>query len=373
MRVLVWQWGRRGGAPRFAASLAAGFNALDDVVALLSLSTGAEILHGPEAPACALPVATYRGIASLLWRALLAPLMIHRLTVALRRLRPDLAVCAQPGPLDLLMIAALRRVGVQAAVIVHDATPHPGDGVPLEFALQRALIRRSDPVIVLSEHVAAGLRAQGVVRPGVALIVAAHPPVDFNVSAPTGAHDGPRRLLIFGRLLAYKGLDLLVGALQLLGPRPDMTVRVVGEGPESATLSALRALPGVTVENAWVPESEVGALLSWSDILVLPYREASQSGVAAAAIAAGRRVVATRVGGLVGQLGNEKRATLCAPEAAALAAAIRTAVDLAGEAAAPPANANEGWRHLAQLVLEAMAPTSLPLPMAEVGARKRSG
>ncbi len=57
--------------------------------------------------------------------------------------------------------------------------------------MQRALIRRSDPVIVLSEHVAAGLRAQGVVRPGVALIVAAHPPVDFNVSAPTGAHDGP--------------------------------------------------------------------------------------------------------------------------------------------------------------------------------------
>lgn len=352
MRVLVWQWGRRGGAPRFAVSLAKGLDALAGVEAVLSLSTDAEILHGSEPPACGLPVATYRGVVGFAWRGLQAPLMIHHLTKALCRLRPDLAVCAQPGPLDLVMIAALRRVGVKATVIVHDATAHPGDHMPLEFTLQRALIRRADRVIVLSEHVAAGLRAQRVLRLDTALIVASHPPVDFRVSKPAGAHAGPRRLLIFGRLLAYKGLDLLLEALRLLGPRTDMTVRVMGEGPESETLTGLRALPGVTVQNAWVPESEVGALLAWSDILVLPYREASQSGVAAAALAAGRRVVATRVGGLAGQLHDEQLATLCAPEAAELAAAIERAVRLAEAPHTTPASTTDGWRQLAQVVLE---------------------
>ena len=356
MKVLVWQWGRRGGAPRFAAGLARGFAALDGVEALLSLAADAEILRGADAPPCALPVATYRGIAGLIWRALLAPMMVHRLSAALRRLRPDLAVCAQPGPLDLAMVAALRRAGVPLAVIVHDATPHPGDGVPLLFALQRALIRRAGTVVVLSEHVAAALRAQRALRPGAQLVVAAHPPVAFGVIAPPDAHPGPRRVLSFGRLLPYKGLDLLADALRLLGPRPDLDVRVVGQGPESAVLAALRALPGVTVENRWVPEDEIGPLLGWSDIVVLPYREASQSGVAAAALAAGRRVVATRVGGLAGQLADAPLAVLCAPEAAALAAALADALQPMPGRPAQPVPTDDGWRRLAAIVRDRASP-----------------
>ena len=109
-------------------------------------------------------------------------------------------------------------------------------------------------------------------------------------------------MLCFGRLRTYKGLDLLAEALRLLGPRPDMEVWVVGRGPESTALAALRALPGVKVENRWVPECEVSAILNWADIVVMPYREASQSGIPPTALAAGRRVVATRVGGLPEQL-----------------------------------------------------------------------
>ncbi len=368
MRVLVWQWGRRGGAPRFAAGLAAGFAALGGVEPLLSLATDAEILRGTDAPQCVLPVATYRSATGLVWRALLAPVMVRRLTTALRRLRPELAVCAQPGPLDLVMVAALRRVGVPLVVIVHDATPHPGDGVPLLFALQRALIRRAGTVVVLSEHVAAALRAQRALRPGARLVVAAHPPVAFGVIAPPDGHPGPRRVLSFGRLLPYKGLDLLAEALRLLGPRPDLELRVVGQGPESAALAALRALPGVTVENRWVPEDEIGALLGWSDIVVLPYREASQSGVAAAALAAGRRVVATRVGGLAGQLANEPLAVLCAAEGAALAAALADALRPMAGRPAPPAHPDEGWRRLAAIVLDQAEPGAIDASAA-AGAR----
>jgi glycosyltransferase involved in cell wall biosynthesis len=89
----------------------------------------------------------------------------------------------------------------------------------------------------------------------------------------------------------------------------------------------LQALPGVTVENRWVLEDEVGDLLGWSDALVLPYREASQSGVAAAALAAGRRVLATRVGGLEEQLAGAPGAILCEPDAESLLAGLRRLLD----------------------------------------------
>ena len=102
---------------------------------------------------------------------------------------------------------------------------------------------------------------------------------------------------------------------------------MVGAGPESRALTALRGLPGVSVENRWVPEDEVGTLIAWSDAVVLTHREASQSGVAAAALAAGRWIVATRVGGLAEQLAGQGAALLCDVSAPAVAANLVRLLD----------------------------------------------
>jgi glycosyltransferase involved in cell wall biosynthesis len=349
-RALVWQSGRFGAGPLLAALLAQAFEALGGVESILSLSSGAEILQGPSAPRCRLPVRTHSGAAGVAWRLMLAPLTARQLARRLREVPLDFAVCAMPAPLDLPMALALRRLRIPIAVIVHDAEIHPGDVFPLLLTLQKALLRRTDLVIALSSHVAAGLRSSGAAPPGLPIRLAKLPPLTLEQPAPPEPHGGPRRVLCFGRLRTYKGLDLLVEALRLLGPLPDIEVRVVGQGQEGAALAALRALPGVSVENRWVPEGEVGAILNWADIVVLPYREASQSGIAPTALAAGRRVVATRVGGLAEQLAGEPLATLCEPDAGSLAAA------LAGAAKMPPGNpidADGAWREFAAGILDA--------------------
>lgn len=346
-RVLVWQWGRRGGAPRFAALLADGLRAAPGTEVTLSLSNRAELLRGPAPPHCDLLVDTYDSVVGYLARLLLAPFAVPGLMRRVRALRPNLAICAQPGPLDLLMIAALRRLRLPVVVVVHDAETHPGDGMPFEMMLQRLLCRRANAIVALSAHVADRLRAQGLAgSPERPLLVTRHPPVTFDPQPPPHAHGGPVRLLSFGRLLPYKGLDLLAETLRRLGRRTDAEFRVVGSGPETPALAALRALPGVAVENRWVPEHEVGALLGWADVLVLAYTEASQSGVAAAALAAGRRVVATRVGGLTEQLQDEPLAILCPPDADALAAALRNLIT-APDAPLPPVDAHMAWRDMA--------------------------
>jgi glycosyltransferase involved in cell wall biosynthesis len=354
MRVIVWQWGRFGAGPRLAVSLVEGLRALGGVKSLLSLSTGAEVMHGPDRAGCELPVETYTGVAGLAWRLVQAPITVMKLSRHLRRLDPQLAVCAMPGPLDLLMILALHRIDIPAAVIVHDAEAHPGDRIPLLLMSQRALLRRADLIIVLSMHVADRLRANGSLRPGTPVIVASLPPLSFGAVAPLASRTGPCRLLCFGRLRAYKGLDLLAEALRLLGPLPDLEVRVVGNGPESAALAALRVLPGVKVENRWVPESEVNTLLNWADVVVLPYREASQSGIAPTALATGRRVIATRVGGLPEQLGDSPLATLCEPEAASLAAAIKHVMEMPRDIEGTATDPREAWRKFAAIILEGL-------------------
>ena len=322
MKILVWQWGRKGAGPRYAAELAASLRTVPDTAAALSLSAQAELLQAAEPPACALPFPTYTGLASLVARLPRLPFEFPGLIRHLRLIAPDIAICAMPAALDIVMATALRHLRIPYYVVVHDAEPHPGDTVPLQMALQHRLIRGAAGLVSLSTHVASRLRASGLAgaRP---LILTTHPPFAFGPTPPPPrAHGGRLRLLSFGRLLPYKGLDLLAEALIALGPRDDLEIRVVGSGPASPELAALAALPHVTVENRWVPEGEVGALLAWSDALVLSHREASQSGVAAAAIAARRWVVATRVGGITEQLRREALARLCAPDASSLAAAI---------------------------------------------------
>jgi glycosyltransferase involved in cell wall biosynthesis len=270
-----------------------------------------------------LPIDTYHGVRGYLRRIMEGPALVANLGAELKRLAPDLALCAMPGPLDLAMQQALRKAGIPMAVVVHDADPHPGDGYPLQMTLQRMLVKRADAIVALSEHVAGRLRDQGLVARGLPLIRGVLPQPPIVGLAPVRAHGGPFRLLSFGRLLAYKGLDLLAEALGEVLPDTDMVVRVVGQGPDSAALEALARLPRVSVENRWVPEAEIASLLGWADGVVLSHREASQSGVAAAALAARRFLVATRVGGLAEQAGSDPAAILCEVSAAGLALGLR--------------------------------------------------
>jgi glycosyltransferase involved in cell wall biosynthesis len=328
VRLLVWQWGKRGAGPRIATEVAKSLNQLCGVEALLSLSERAEIMRVAGSQQCDLPVPTYDGWIGFGSRLASIPWLAPRLAARLAPLGLEGAICAMPGPLDLLMAAALRRLHLPFTVVVHDADAHLGDGQPLEMMLQRHLIRRAKVVVTLTRHVGDRLAAQGLVT-GRRLFVGGLPPLVFGpLPPPPRVHGGRLRLLFFGRLLPYKGLDLLAAGLTRLGPDHDLDVRVVGHGPESGTLDALRQLPRVQVENRWVAEDEIAELLAWSDALVLPYREASQSGVAAAGLAAGRWVLATRVGGLSEQLAGEPMAMLCEPAADYLAEAMTRLANL---------------------------------------------
>lgn len=359
--ILVWQWGRYGAGPRFALNLAEALQTLPGWNVLLCLSERAEILRCGTPPVPVWPVATYGGWRGLLKRLVCSVFFIGSLKGSVSAWRPDFAVCAMTSPLDLFMALALRWLRIPCVVIVHDAAAHPGDDVPLQHWLQRILLHLTDVPVALSRHVARQLQAQGLLR-GRRVVMASHPPFDYfsrGACCQAKAQEemrapGPVRFLMFGRLLAYKGLDLLADALGLLPDGAAYECRVVGRGPDSPELCRLAAMPHVTVENRWVPEEEMPALIRWADVMLLPYREASQSGVGAIALSAGRWIVSTDVGGLREQFSGQAQALLCEPDAAQFAACLETLIGWQPLELRKPGDpgADEWKRMAAQLVTD---------------------
>jgi glycosyltransferase involved in cell wall biosynthesis len=119
--------------------------------------------------------------------------------------------------------------------------------------------------------------------------------------------DRPIRLLFFGRILPYKGLDMLIEAFaETRKERPDVELEIWGSGDLSPYTAALAACSGIRLEHRWLDEQEIGPVFERTDICVLPYREASQSAVIATALASGMPVVTTPIPGLVEQIGYGK-------------------------------------------------------------------
>jgi glycosyltransferase involved in cell wall biosynthesis len=103
--------------------------------------------------------------------------------------------------------------------------------------------------------------------------------------------------LFFGRISHYKGLDVLLDAMPLAwAALPALRLVVAGEGivPEHRALED----PRVELHLGHVPDYEVAGLFARAACVVLPYRQASQSGVATQARQHGRAVIASTVGGL---------------------------------------------------------------------------
>ncbi len=110
-----------------------------------------------------------------------------------------------------------------------------------------------------------------------------------------------QRLLFFGRMEAYKGVEALLDATDQLnasGLAPELVF--AGRGPELDRLrNRLTAMPAVTVKEGFLTPAEAIAEFQAASAVVVPYRDATQSGVVAAAFANGRPCVGTRIGGLV--------------------------------------------------------------------------
>jgi glycosyltransferase involved in cell wall biosynthesis len=205
------------------------------------------------------------------------------------------------------------------------------------LASARRAFGAMDAVIAHSEHGARRLRETVGLDPGRVRVIH-HGAFDYLTRLPEekplpaelGGAEGPV-ILFFGLLRPYKGIDTLLEAFRRVegaelwiagNPRMDVAPlrRLAAEAP-----GRVRFLP------RFVEDAEIPAIMRRADLVALPYRDVEHSGVLYAALAFGKPLVLSEVGGFP-EVAAQGAARLVPPEdTAALAAAL---TELVGDEAA---------------------------------------
>lgn len=230
----------------------------------------------------------------------------------IRVLRPDLLVVPWWHPffgpsLGLAARAARPRgaPGPKRVFLCHNVEPH--EPAPGMRALAAYGLGAADGFLVHARSEAKRLERYAKGRP---VRVHPHPSYEvFHAGAPDRARARAaleargKTILFFGYVRPYKGLADLLLALALARADAWDLLYVVGEfyEPRERYAEALAhpALQGkVRVVDRYVANEEVASYVAAADVVALPYREATGSGIAQVAFGGGAPVIATRTGGL---------------------------------------------------------------------------
>jgi teichuronic acid biosynthesis glycosyltransferase TuaC len=282
-------------------------------------------------------------------RTLYLPRYGHALSAGLYALSVLPAVLRRRGRFDVLLgswaypdgvatVALGRALELPVVVKLHGSDIDVLAKRPaLRWQLARAL-PRAGRVVAVSRALAAGAAALGVDPDRIDVVDNGVDPTLFQprgrrearVALGRGA-DKRRWILYVGRLQEDKGLfDLVAAFARLAGARPDAALVLVGEGPARAALQAALAPFGDRAFLAGArPFEEIPLWMAAADLVTLPSHHEGTPNVLVEALSCGRRVVATRVGGIPDLVHRDELGTLVPPgDVPALANALATALEV---------------------------------------------
>lgn len=258
---------------------------------------------------------------------------------ALRAERPHLLVVRYWIPfmapaLGTILRQVKKNYHTRIVCIADNIVPHEGRFA--DALLTRYFVKAVDHFMVMSQQVLKQL--QGFTSKPATLLP--HPLYD-NFGEPVSRQEaiaflkqqlnvevdaGKNTLLFFGLIRKYKGLDLLLEALQLV-EQDDVQVIVAGEFYEARSnyepaLGSAIAAGTLVLHQGFVRSEHVRYFASAAHGIIQPYRSATQSGVTPMAYHFNKPMIVTNVGGLPEMVPHQHAGIVCEPNAASIAKAI---------------------------------------------------
>ena len=200
--------------------------------------------------------------------------------------------------IDRRMIQRLKGAGIPVVMTVHDTIPF--NDAPTSQGQNvgwKSTLELFDAIVVHTQMSKQQLEGMGIRVP---VQVIAHGLLQFG--APQAEAKSERlRLLFFGAIKPYKGLDILLRAFRQANENNNLELRIVGnchEGPQeiAALIRVLGLGNSVRFECRFFADQEIPGMMAQADVVVFPYRRIDGSGALLTALAYRKPVIATDVG-----------------------------------------------------------------------------
>lgn len=224
------------------------------------------------------------------------PTTLARMILLLRRQRPDVVNLHFAGAPSLFVLVARLLLRFRLVVSLHGDDV---EGLPqrssFERAVFRALLRKADVVTACSQYLLnKAVKFEPAARPKGRTVQNGIDPLP----APVSSEKKPG-VIVAGRMFPQKGFDVFLRAHAATVNKPQMTL--IGDGPERESLESLARSLGLNGDVRFTGQQDresVLAEMARAELIVIPSRRESFGLVALEAMALGKPVVASRVGGL---------------------------------------------------------------------------
>ncbi|MDR3218410.1 MAG: glycosyltransferase [Dysgonamonadaceae bacterium] len=258
----------------------------------------------------------------------------------IKKFQPDVLVIAYWmsffSPAYTFIAKQLKRK-TRIIALLHNAFPHEPHF--FDKPLAKRFFKQCSGFMLMSEKVETDLLS---LRPDAQYCLNQHPIFDHfgerieqeKAREQLDIDTNKTTLLFFGLIRDYKGLDLLIDAMSLLDDSYQLIIAGECYGDFKKYQQQIDASPAGTrikTMNRYIDDNEVPILFSASDLLVTPYRSATQSGVIPIAYHFEVPVLATDVGGLKETIEKAGTGLVCLPQTESIAQGVQSLFQLGKE------------------------------------------
>jgi teichuronic acid biosynthesis glycosyltransferase TuaC len=281
----------------------------------------------------------------------------ERLTPLLQDHRPDAILAFYLYPQGYAGVLAARRLNIPAILVAmgSDVRQIPD---PITRFLTRRAVRRADCILAVSEDLRLRTIAMGVPPDRVHTVINGRNSSVFHLRDRSVAREelqipaGVELVVFVGRLVPVKRLGDLVSAARILAvTHSNLRIVCIGDGPCLAKLTQSVRRKGLTEVVRFIGAKSPPDIARWlaaCHVFCLPSQSEGSPNVILEALACGRPVVATEVGGIP-QLVNSECGMLVKPKTpSALAQALHAALSRTWDEAAIASRLNRTWRDMVQ-------------------------
>lgn len=364
MRIVLLYLGRKGAGPIYSLEYAkALLNKGINVYAIVSsysenIDSWRDLLAKYDKQLFKLKeVPTYKSAKDFLFKSLNICLY-YDLVRTIKEDSPDIVVSTMIHPWHNIIFLCLKG-RVKRIKVIHDVKPHTGEDSLIYRVLNYFDIHITDFRIVLTQKAKKELIDFGVDQSSIAIIP--HAQLNGYAKAKIEFLDVIQYKIAFiGRINRYKGLDILLQAFKnIRGKIPQLKLLIAGSGDCSRYLPAFKEMEdSLDLNIRWIADDEFPSIIEKVDLVVLPYIEATQSGIIPLSFAFGKTVIATYVGGLPEQVPQGTGLLIPPKDPVALENAIQYLYDNPrqilemGKKAFIYANEELGWEKSADLFVD---------------------